>query len=66
MTSKVFPNDHFFYRLGPVIAPNREVRTGKRIFQAQSAKAAIDLLLTCDTIAEARGKTRDRLAAAGG
>ncbi len=55
---------HFLYRLGPVIEPGRDVRTGK-LWMNQRVWCALDLLLTCDTIHEARDKTNERLAAGG-
>jgi hypothetical protein len=36
-----------------------------RLFRAQRVWAALDLLLTCGTIREARDKTQERLIAAG-
>lgn len=54
----------FLYDLGPPIVPGREVRTGA-IFRAGRVWAALDLLLTCDTIAEARDMTRKRAQGAG-
>jgi hypothetical protein len=55
---------HFFYDLGPAIEPPREVKMGK-LWPSARVWAALDLLLTCDTISEARDKTTERLAAAG-
>lgn len=55
---------HWVFELGPVIEPMHEVRTGN-LYRAQRIWAAIDLLLTCDTIAEARDKTGARLETAG-
>jgi len=55
---------HFFYELGPAIVPPQEVRTGK-LYRAQRVWAALDLLLTCQTISQARDLTKERLAAAG-
>jgi hypothetical protein len=51
--------DHVLYTLGPPIVPSREVRTGN-LYRAARVWAALDLLLTCDTIAEAAEKTRLR------
>ena len=51
---------HFLHHLGPAIIPNRTVKTGN-LFRAARIYAHIDLLLTCDTIAEAGVKTRARL-----
>lgn len=58
------PGLHYLYHLGPTIVPGREVKSGS-IKRALRVWAALDLLLTCDTISEARDKTRERLAAAG-
>jgi hypothetical protein len=55
---------HFLYTLGPVIEPAREVKTGKLWMNAR-VWCALDLLLTSETIREARDKTTDRLAEAG-
>lgn len=55
---------HFFYELGPAIVPPQEVRTGK-LYRAQRVWVALDLLLTCETISQARDLTKERLAAAG-
>lgn len=48
------------YRLGKPIIPSRDVRMGK-IFRNGRVRAALDLLLTCKTISEARDKTKKRL-----
>lgn len=58
------PGLHYLYHLGPTILPGREVKSG-RVKQALRVWAALDLLLTCETIDEARDKTKERLAAAG-
>jgi hypothetical protein len=50
---------HFLYTLGPVIEPPHEVRTGN-IYRNQRVWCALDLLLTCKTIREARDKTQER------
>jgi hypothetical protein len=55
---------HWVFGLGPVMKPMHEVRTGN-LFRAQRVWVALDLLLTCDTIAEARDKTKLRLTEAG-
>lgn len=57
-------DEHFLYQLGPLIEPAREVRTGN-IFRAKPVWCALDLLLTSDTIAEARDRTRARHEKAG-
>jgi hypothetical protein len=55
---------HFLHILGPPIIPTKVVRTGN-LYRAARVEAALDLLLTCDTISDAREKTRERLVAAG-
>lgn len=55
---------HFLYTLGPPIEPAHPVRNGK-IWPNARLWCALDLLLTCDTIAEARDRTQERLASAG-
>jgi len=55
---------HFLYTLGPPIVPPRPVLNGK-IWPNARVECALDLLLTCETIQEARDKTHERLAAAG-
>lgn len=53
----------FLYHLGPPILPRHEVRTGS-IYRAGRVWAAIDLLLTCTSISEARERTKKRKAEA--
>lgn len=55
---------HFLYTLGPAIKPSKTTRTGAH-WRSNRVWCFIDLLLTCDTIAEARDKTRARLSADG-
>jgi hypothetical protein len=55
---------HFLYTLGPPIVPARPVLNGK-IWRNARLWCALDLLLTCETISEARDKTQERLATAG-
>ncbi|HEV2973724.1 MAG TPA: hypothetical protein VGX69_01855 [Solirubrobacteraceae bacterium] len=55
---------HFLYTLGPPIEPAKPVRNGK-IWPNARLWCAFDLLLTCETIGEARDKTQARLAVAG-
>lgn len=50
---------HYLYHLGPRIMPAKSVRTGN-IFRSGRVWAALDLLLTCETIAEARDRTQAR------
>jgi hypothetical protein len=59
-----FAEPHYFYWLGPAIKPDHEVKTGK-IWRSGGVSAALELLLTCDTISEARDRTDERLNAAG-
>jgi hypothetical protein len=51
-------------QLGPAIRPDHLVKTGKGLPFGRHAQVDIDLLLTCNSIAEAWAKTkeRDRLA----
>lgn len=55
---------HWVFSLGPVMKPMHEVRTGK-LYPSQRIWAALDLLLTCETVAEARDKTKLRQEDAG-
>jgi hypothetical protein len=54
----------WLFALGEPIVPENLVRTGN-LYRAQRVQAAIDLLLTSETIREARDKTQERLDAAG-
>jgi hypothetical protein len=58
------PSPHFFYQLGPVIEPPHPVKTGG-LYGSGRHWCAIDLLLTCQSVREARDKTRLRLDAVG-
>lgn len=51
---------HFLYSLGPAIRPQQLIKTGG-IYRNGRVKAALDLLLTSETIAEARDKTKERM-----
>jgi hypothetical protein len=51
---------HYFYKLGPTITPNREVKNG-RVYPSGRVWAMLDLLLTCDTVSDARDWTNKRL-----
>lgn len=55
----LFTKTHFLYTLGPAILTNHEVRTGN-IYPSGRVWAALDLLLTSQTIFEARNLTRQR------
>jgi hypothetical protein len=50
----------YLYHLGPAIKLAHEVRTGEGIRRCQRVWAALDLLLTSQTIEEARDKTKER------
>lgn len=50
----------YLYHLGPAIKPAREVKTGNGIIRNIRVWAALDLLLTSQTIEEARDKTKER------
>ena len=56
----VFTKAHFLYTLGPAILANQEVKTGS-IYPSGRIWAALDLLLTSQTISEARDKTQHRM-----
>jgi hypothetical protein len=51
--------NHFIYDLSEPIIPSKNIKTGN-IFRNGRIWAMLDLLLTCDTIAEARDKTKFR------
>jgi hypothetical protein len=63
-TGYEFDRPHYIYYLGPPIKPDHEVKSG-RVTRSLRVEAALDLLLTCKTISDARDKTKRRLAAAG-
>lgn len=50
---------HYLYYLSEPIIPSKEIRTGN-IYRNGKVWAMLDLLLTSDTIAEARNKTQER------
>jgi hypothetical protein len=50
---------HWVFQLGPVIVPPKDVRTGG-LYGSHRGWIAIDLLLTCDTVAEALERTNAR------
>ena len=56
---------HWLFDLGPAIIPDHPVKNGK-LWPTHRGWIAIDLLLTCETVAEARDKTNERLDAFGG
>ncbi|WP_028061136.1 hypothetical protein [Candidatus Solirubrobacter pratensis] len=60
-----FENPHYLYTLGPPIIPPHTVKNGPKIRQSARVWAAIDLLLTCKTITEARDRTNERVDDAG-
>jgi hypothetical protein len=55
---------YYLYQLGTPIRPEREVRSTRQLFRGQHVEAALDLLLTRDTIPEAVEATRARLSGA--
>jgi len=54
---------HYIYTLGPPITPPKEIRNGN-IYVKGRYRIMLDLLLTCDTIQEARDMTQKRLSEA--
>lgn len=56
---------HFLYALGPAFGPSREVRTGRNLYAPGGSWCALDLLQTCDTVANATNRTRERHQQAG-
>jgi len=50
---------HYLYNLSEPIIPSKDIRTGN-IYRNGKVWAMLDLLLTSDTIAEARTKTQKR------
>ncbi len=52
---------HYVYELGDAIKPSKIVKTGTGIFRNGRVWCALDLLLTCDQIDEARDKTKERM-----
>ncbi len=52
--------DHFVYKLGPAIIPNKVVKTGK-IFASERKWAMLDTLLTADTISDACDESKARI-----
>ena len=49
--------NHYLYHLGPAIKPIHEVKSGKRIVRDMRVWAMVNLLLTSQTIQEARDKS---------
>lgn len=60
MPDEVWDTDHYIYKLGPAIVPQKTIRTGN-IYRNGRVWAMLDTLLTCDTISEARDVTQSRL-----
>jgi hypothetical protein len=56
---------HVLYTLGPAIQPPRVVKKGT-IYPSGRVWCALDLLLTCETLSEARDKTKARKSECGG
>jgi len=50
---------HYLYHLGPAIVPSQEVKNGS-VWPSGRVWCAIDTLLTCTTVSEARDKTKAR------
>ena len=51
---------HYLYHLGPAMRPAHEVKAGNKIVRSMRVWSALDLLLTCKTIQEARDETQKR------
>ncbi|HEY9000794.1 MAG TPA: PD-(D/E)XK nuclease family protein [Mucilaginibacter sp.] len=51
---------HYLYTLGQAIRPNKVVKTGKQVTRSMRVWAMLDLLLTSETIGEARDKSKQR------
>ena len=51
---------HYLYHLGPAIKPTQEVKAGKKIIRSMRVWAMLDLLLTSQTIQDARDKSDAR------
>ena len=60
MPDETWDGDCYIYRLGPAIVPGKTVKTGN-IYRNGRVWAMLDLLLTSDSISEARDKTQERL-----
>lgn len=60
MPDAVWDGDCYIYHLGPAITPGKTVKTGK-IYRNGRVWAMLDTLLTCDSISDARDKTKERL-----
>lgn len=54
-------NPHYLYHLGIAIKPTREVKAGEKIVRSMRVWAMLDLLLTSETIQDARDKSQVRL-----
>lgn len=51
---------HYLYHLGPAIRPPKEILAGAKIIRSMRVWAMLDLLLTSETIEEARDKSKER------
>ena len=51
---------HYLYHLGPTIRPAHEVKAGKKIIRSMRVWAMLDLLLTSQTIQDARDNSHAR------
>ena len=58
--AKFGKHSHYFYKLGPAIIPSKVVKNGK-VWPSGRVWAMLDLLLTCDTVSDARDQTNKRL-----
>ena len=58
--AKLWKYPHYCYKLGPAIIPCKEVKNGK-VWPSGRVWAMLDLLLTCDTVSDARDQTNKRL-----
>ena len=60
MPDREWDGDCFIYRLGLAIVPAKTVKTGN-LYRNGRVWAMLDLLLTCDSVSEARDQTQARL-----
>ncbi len=51
---------HYLYDLGPAIKPTHTIKSGKKIIRSMRVWAMLDLLLTSQTIQDARDKSYAR------
>ncbi|MBI5806078.1 PD-(D/E)XK nuclease family protein [candidate division TA06 bacterium] len=60
IAKQTWDKPHYLYHLGPAIKPTHEVKAGKKMVRSIRVWAMLDLLLTSQTIQEARDKSKDR------